>query len=248
MCKLYIPGAFLTALSWLAIHHLPGMVTHSSTALLLCRMWMRLMNVNEANSVVLARPPATLNLTWRYFIANVNCDLSQRRAEWMCFLCEGYSRCQMVVVMSFAIPNMPRVWLCTLAYYAACISMIKQEIVWSPVLYNLSKRENMLTGCSDAHQVIAVHLDQALLCPCLKFNQLQIRQAASGWVSVRAFILSSGIPCISVLDTTCVKIKIALSPLEAQNSEHICPALRDMHLIYLSVTLVYISGEKKQIK
>ncbi len=105
----------------------------------------------------------------------------------------------------------------------------------------------MLTGCSDAHQVIAVHLDQALLCPCLKFNKLQIRQAASGWISVRAFILSSGIPCISVLDTTCVKIKIALSPLEAQNSEHICPALRDMHLIYLSVTLVYISGEKNKL-
>ncbi len=140
MCKSYIPGAFLTALSWLAIHHLPGIVTHSSTALLLCRMWMRLMNVNEANSAVLARPPATLNLTWRYFIANVNCDLSQRRAEWMCFLCEGYSRCQMVVVMSFTIPNLPRVWLCTLAYYAACISMI-QEIVWSPVLWLLTSDE-----------------------------------------------------------------------------------------------------------
>jgi len=38
------------------------------------------MNVNEANSTILARPAATLNLTWRYFITNVNSDLSQCRA------------------------------------------------------------------------------------------------------------------------------------------------------------------------
>lgn len=58
MHKFCIPGVFLTALNWLPIHHFCAVMTDSSTALVLWRMRMRLMNVDRANSSVLARPQA----------------------------------------------------------------------------------------------------------------------------------------------------------------------------------------------
>lgn len=58
MHKFCIPGVFLTALNWLPIHHFCAVMTDSTTALVLWRMRMRLMNVDRANSSVLARPQA----------------------------------------------------------------------------------------------------------------------------------------------------------------------------------------------
>lgn len=120
----------------------------------------------------------------------------------------------------------------------------------------ITVKENIFRRCSNS-LIVKHHASYCcsfgagmLLRSCLKFNQMQIRQAASGWVSVRDFIWSSEIPSSLFGHHLCLRLSYCAN----QNSLYpsggsvdlICPSLRDASLISLSGALVYISRGKKK--